>query len=125
MSMIYFLPILLVILFTIGWYFQDTKGIKRQIVKLSKLDTIAIIDEQKNLEKADTKQENLHFQLVQAGLTKKEYNEGKLVFAIIGLVLAIALPLFFSFTIGLIGIVLGILIIIFGGKIYLYISKNI
>ncbi len=49
----------------------------------------------KNLEKVDTKQENLHFQLVQAGLTKKEYNEGKLVFAIIGLVLAIALPLFF------------------------------
>ena len=124
MSMIYFLPILIVILFTIGWYFQDTKGIKKQIVKLSKLDTIAIIDEQKNLEKTDTNQNNLHFQLVQAGLTKKEYNEGKLVFAIIGLVLAIALPLFFSFTIGLIGIILGIIIIIFGGKIYLYISKN-
>lgn len=124
MSMIYFLPILFVILFTIAWYFHDSKNIKKQIVKLSKLDAVAIIDEQKNLEKVDTHQNNLHFQLVQAGLTKKEYNEGKLVFAIIGLVLVIALPLFFSFTIGVIGIILGILIIIFGGKIYLYISKT-
>ncbi len=34
MSMIYFLPILIVVLFTIGWYFQDTKGIKKTDCKI-------------------------------------------------------------------------------------------
>jgi len=123
--MIYFLPVLFVILFIIAWFFYDSKGIKKQIVLLSKLDSLAIVDQQKEI-RDDDKDEasNLHFKLIQAGLTKKEYNEGKLVFAIMGIVIAVSLPLFFSSTVGIIGILVGILLIIFGGPLYLSISKS-
>lgn len=126
MSLIYFLPILLIIVLIIVWYFYDSRGQKKQIVMLSKLDALAIVDQQKELKQEEDSDEenNLYFKLIQAGLTKKEYNEGKLVFAIIGLFLAISLPIFFDFTIGVIGIILGVLLIIFGGKIYIYISKS-
>ncbi|PLY04799.1 MAG: hypothetical protein C0625_15585 [Arcobacter sp.] len=125
MNMIYFLPVLFVILFIIAWFFYDSKGIKKQIVLLSKLDSLAIVDQQKEI-RDDDKDEasNLHFKLIQAGLTKKEYNEGKLVFAIMGIVIAVSLPLFFSSTVGIIGILVGILLIIFGGPLYLSISKS-
>ncbi len=124
MSMIYFLPIFFVVLFIIVWFFYDNKGVKKQIVQLSKLDSAAIIDKHKEIKEKEDHVEDIHFKLIQAGLTKKEYNEGKMVFAIIGIVLAVSLPLFFSFTIGIIGVVVGVLIIIFGGKIYLHISKS-
>ncbi len=125
MSMIYFLPVLIVILFIIGWFFNDSKGIKKQIVLLSKLDALAIVDQQKETKEEDEdKPKSLHFKLVQAGLTKKEYNEGKLVFAIMGIVIAVTLPLFFEFNMGVIGIVVGVLLIIFGGPLYLHISKS-
>ncbi len=125
MSMMYFLPILFVILFIIGWFFNDSKGIKKQIVLLSKLDALAIVDQQKEIKEEDQDQtKSLHFKLIQAGLTKKEYNEGKLVFAIMGIIIGVTLPLFFSFNIGIIGIIVGVLLIIFGGPLYLYISKS-
>lgn len=125
MSVIYFLPVFLVILFIIAWFFYDTKGVKKQIVLLSKLDALAIVDQQKEIKNDDKEgTTSLHFKLVQSGITKKEYNEGKLVFALIGIILAIALPLFFSFTIGVIGIVVGLLLLILGGPLYLYISKS-
>lgn len=124
MNALWFLPILIVIITIIVWFFYDSKNIKKQIVELSKLDSSAIVDQQKEIKSSDENNENLHFKLVQAGLTKKEYNEGKFVFTIMGLVIGISLPIFFSFTIGLIGIVIGILLIIFGGKIYLSISNS-
>lgn len=123
MSLIYFSPIIIVLSIIIFWFFNDSKNIKKQIIQLSKLDALAILDQQKEI-KTTVTSENLHFKLIQAGLTKKEYNEGKIVFAILGLVLAIALPLFFSFKVGIIGIVVGIIFIVFGGKIYLHISKS-
>ena len=125
MNIIYFLPVLIVIFFIIAWFFYDSKGVKKQIVLLSKLDTLAIVDQQKNIKKEEKDGDNnLPFKLVQAGITKKEYNEGKLVFAIMGIIIAITLPLFFSFTIGVIGVISGILLLIFGGPLYLYIAKS-
>jgi tight adherence protein C len=126
MNIIYFLPIIIVIFVIIGWYFYDSKGQKKQIVILSKLDALAILDQQKDIKSTENENEqnDLYFQLIQAGLTKKEYNEGKLVFAIIGLILGISLPLFFSSEIGIIGIIIGILLLVFGGKLYIYISKT-
>ena len=125
MNLIYFLPIFIIILIIIVWYFYDSRGQKKQIILLSKLDALAIVDQQKAIKTSDEDAENnLPFKLVQAGLTKKEYNEGKLIFAIIGLIISIALPLLFDSPIGILGIVGGILLIVFGGQLYLYISKS-
>jgi len=124
MNVLWFLPILIVIITIIVWFFYDSKNIKKQIVELSKLDSEAIVDQQKEIKSSEDNTENLHFKLVQAGLTKKEYNEGKFVFTIMGLVIGISLPIFFSFTVGLIGIIIGILLIVFGGKIYISISNS-
>lgn len=124
MSLIYFLPIFIIIILIIVWYFLDTRGQKKQIVLLSKLDALAIVDQQKEIKQTQSEDDsnNLHFKLIQAGLTKKEYNEGKFVFAIIGLVIGISFPLLFDFEIGVIGILVGIVLLIFGGKLYLHIS---
>ncbi|WP_072679776.1 type II secretion system F family protein [Arcobacter sp. LA11] len=124
MNIIIFLPIFLAIIFLIGWFFYDSKSIKKQIVLLSKLDSLAIIEKQNEIKNKADDTQDLHFKLIQAGLTKKEYNEGKLVFAIMGLVIGISFPIFFSFTVGVTGILIGILLLIFGGKLYLYISKS-
>lgn len=124
MNLLYFSPIFIVIIVIIVWYFYDSKNQKKQIVMLSKLDPLAIIDQQKEMKKSDEDNSNdLYFKLIQAGLTKKEYNEGKLVVALIGIIVAVSFPALFSPNIGIIGIVVGILLIIFGGKVYIYISK--
>lgn len=125
MSAVYFLPVILVIVLLLIWSFYDSKNIKKQVIQLSKLDSTAIIDQQKEMkEKEVDSTQEFHMKLIQAGLTKKEYNEGKYVFIIMGLVIAIALPIFFSPTIGIIGLAVGILLVIFGGKIYIHISKS-
>lgn len=124
MTLYFFLPILLIVVLVLTWYFYDARGQKKQIVQLSKLDSTAIIDKQKGRDSGKEEDNNLHFKLIQAGLTKKEYNEGKLVFAIIGIILAVSLPILFEFTIGVIGIIIGVLLVVFGGKLYIYISKN-
>lgn len=128
MSIIYFLPIIFILLGIAFWYVYDSKGQKKQIIQLSKLDALAIIDQEKELkEKEEDNEENqLYFKLIQAGLTKKEYNEGKFVFALIGIIVAAALPILFGLlsAIGIISIIIGIVLILFGGKIYIYISKT-
>ncbi len=127
MDLIYFSPIILVILGIIVWYLFDSRGQKKQIVLLSKLDAIGIVDKQKELNKGteEDHSKDLYFKLVQAGLTKKEYNEGKLVFALIGIIVLIALPILFGFSlIGIIGIAVGIVLLLFGGPLYISISKS-
>lgn len=124
MSILYFSPILIVLIVILAWYFYDTRGQKKQIIKLSKLDALAIVDKQKDITNENNDETNLYFKLIQAGLTKKEYNEGKLVFVIMGLVIGISFPLLFSLTVGIIGICIGILLAVFGGPIYIYISKT-
>jgi len=125
MNLLYFSPIFIVIIVIIVWYFYDSRNQKKQIVMLSKLDPLAIIDQQKEMKKSDEDNSNdLYFKLIQAGLTKKEYNEGKLVVALIGIIVAVAFPALFSPNIGIIGMIVGVLLIIFGGKLYIYISKT-
>ena len=61
--------------------------------------------------------------LIQAGITYKEYTEARLLFALIGIIIMSVLPFFFSLTVGVISVAVGILCIVFGGEIYLNISK--
>jgi len=115
-------PILLVLLTILIIYLIKNQKRKKNIILLSKLDVTTIVNQQKITTIDDIN--NLNFKLIQAGITLKEYNEGRIVISLIGLILIFALPILFSFKIGLIGAVIGILIIIFGGKIFLYISKT-
>ncbi len=125
MYILYFVPVIVAVVIIIAWYFYDTRKQKKQIVLLSKLDILAIVDQQKELKSEDNNEENnLHFKLIQAGLTKKEYNEGKIVFSLIGVIFIIALPLLFSTTVGVIGIFIGVILIVFSGHFYIYISKK-
>lgn len=125
MNFLYFLPVILVLVFIALWFFNDSKKVKKQIIELSKLDSTAIIGQQKEVKEEDKdSSQKFHLDLIQAGVTKKEYNEGRLVFALIGVILAVALPILFNSTVGIIGVFIGILLIIFGGKLYLYISKS-
>jgi len=124
MSLIYFLPVLITIIGLLVWFMYDRGGIKKQIILLSKLDKFDIIDKQTQVTKDQNEEDTLSFKLIQAGITYKEYNEGRLTFAILGIVLAVALPIFFSFEIGLIGVILGIVCVVFGGQMYLSIAKS-
>ncbi len=94
---------------------------KRNIILLSKLDIVSIINHQK-IKKADDST-SLTFKLIQAGITFKEYTEARLVFALIGIIVMVAFPLLFSMTIGVMGVVVGIILLIFGGQIYIEIAK--
>jgi tight adherence protein C len=46
------------------------------------------------------------------------------VFSLIGLIIGIAAPILFNINIGMIGILVGVLLVIFGGPLYLYIAKS-
>lgn len=124
MNIYFFLPVLLVIGVIVFWYIKDTKETKRQVIELSKLDSAAILDKQEASSTFDF-EDNLSFKLLQAGLTKKEYNEGKLLLAFIGLILICAfLFLSSNIIIQIIGCGIGLGLIFLGGKIHLFISKK-
>lgn len=93
---------------------------QKTIILLSKLDNKAIIEEQNKKVKND----NLNMKLIQAGITYKEYTEARLLFALIGIIIMGVLPFFFSTLVAIISVIVGILIIVFGGNIYLNISKT-
>ncbi len=107
---------LLALLFLMG-----RRKLQKNIILLSQLDNKAIIDQQKNKRKESG---NLSMKLIQSGITYKEYTEARLVFALIGIIIMTVLPFFFSFIVGACSIAIGILIVIFGGEIYLSISKS-
>ena len=94
---------------------------QKNIILLSRLDTKSIIDQQKNKHKDGG---NLSMKLIQSGITYKEYTEARLLFSLIGIIIMGTLPFFFSLTVGVISVVCGLLCIIFGGEIYLNISKS-
>ena len=114
-------PFIVLLVLSIKSYITR-RGRQKLIIALSTLDVSGIVSQQHKTEKLNEK--DLNFQLIQAGITLKEYTEGRLVLALIGLILMIALPLLFSFTVGMIGVAAGIIAIIFGGKIYIHISKS-
>jgi tight adherence protein C len=116
-----FLPILLGIILLMAFFILDRRKQQRNIVLLSQLDNKAIIDQQKSRKKESG---NLSMKLIQSGITYKEYTEARLLFALMGIVIMTVLPFFFSLTVGICSVVVGLLIVIFGGEIYLSISKS-
>ena len=117
-------PILLLFLLVGSWYLYERYKNKKNIILLSQLDVAGIIDTQKKqTEKTDKKNTDFNLKLIQSGITLKEYNEARLLFAIMGLILASVLPFFLPLTISIIVVIVGILVILFGGQIYLSISK--
>lgn len=115
------IPVIIAITLVLIWFIIDRQRQQRNIVLLSKLDNLSIVDKQNEIK---TKQnDDFSLKLIQAGINQKEYSEGKLAISIIGAVLMIALPIFFSIKVGIIGIVIGAILIIFGGKLYIFIEK--
>ncbi len=114
------IPFLMGIFLLLTLFLLDRRKQQKNIVLLSRLDNKAIIDQQKNKKKENG---NLSMKLIQAGITYKEYTEARLVFGLMGIIIMSVLPFFFSLVVGICSIVIGILIVIFGGEIYLSISK--
>lgn len=114
-------PMLLVVLSLCIVLIIQRKKQQRNIVLLSKLDNKAIIEEQNKDKKSNT---DLNMKLIQAGITYKEYTEARLLFALIGFIIMGVLPFFFSLTFAIISVIVGVLCVVFGGKVYLMIAKT-
>ncbi|MEA3228338.1 MAG: type II secretion system F family protein [Campylobacterota bacterium] len=118
---ILFAPALFILSVLLTLYIIKQQKRKRNIILLSKLDIVSIVNQQQIKKTDDTN--SLSFKLIQAGITHKEYTEARLLFGLIGLIIMIALPLLFSKTIAIIAIIVGIILMIFGGQIYIEIAK--
>ena len=116
-----FTPILLAILVLAILLYLQRRNQQKNIILLSQFDNKTIIDQQKSKKSNDN---DFTMKLIRAGITYKEYTEARLLFALIGIIIMSVLPFFFSLTVGIISIVVGILAIIFGGEIYLSMSKS-
>lgn len=114
-----FMPMFIGTIIILTLLYTQRKNRQKNIVLLSNLDNKSIIDEQSK--KQDDN--NLNLKLIQAGTTYKEYTEARLIFSLIGLIIIFVLPFFTSAFISTISVLIGVLIIIFGGKIFLAISK--
>lgn len=124
LTIIIIAPIVTILLFILLWYVFDRQKNKRQIVLLSKLDVAGIIDQQKQKVSDNKKGNDFNLKLIQAGITLKEYNESRILFAIIGLIIMSILPFFIPLTFAIIAVVIGVLLVVFGGQIYLSIAKS-
>ena len=115
-------PLILFLIVGITLYFYDRMQRQKNIVLLSELNRNSILEQQNANKKYSD--EGFKLQLIQAGITIKEYNEARLLFLVIGLLVGSILPFFLpvTFTIGV--IIIGILLAYFGGKIFIYISKQ-
>lgn len=100
-------------------YYYDRYQKQKNVILLSKLSTSNIIDEQNNSQD----NEKFTMKLIQAGTTLKEYKESRFLFILIALIIGLVLPPFLGMNMAIISIVLSIVIAIFGGEIFLYISK--
>lgn len=118
--LIILIPIFTLLLGLAVYYFLLNYNRNKMIVEMSKTEREQIVRQAK----AFTSRENtFKFELMQAGLVEKEYNEGKYLFILIGLVVGIVVPVFFPNMFGAMAFVAGVIFIIFGGKIYLAIAK--
>jgi tight adherence protein C len=115
-----FTPLIIGALIIVTLIYTQRKKRQKNIVLLSGLDNKSIIEEQNKKQKDDS----LNLKLIQAGTTYKEYTEARLLFSLIGLIITFALPFFSSTLIAIASVIIGILIIIYGGQIFLYISKS-
>jgi len=115
-------PIGVILLSLLVWFIYDRFKRQKNIVLLSKLSVSNIIEQQQNQKKHSN--EEFKLKLIQAGASLKEYNEARFLFAVIGAVLIFTLPFFFSFNMSVMVVVIGLLVIAFGGQIFLYIGKS-
>ncbi len=122
LNLLIFAPIGVLLLLLLTWLLYDRYKRQRNIVLLSKLSVSNIIEQQQNTKKQSS--ENFKLKLIQAGTTLKEYNEARFLFAVIGAILIFTLPFFLSFNISVMVVIVGLLIIAFGGQIFLYIGKS-
>ncbi len=118
--LIILLPLLITFCVIVAVIFLQQRKQQKNIVLLSKLDNKAIIEEQ---HKKENNNNNLNMKLIQAGITYKEYNEARLLFALIGIIVIAVLPFFVSPLIASVVVLAGLICIVFGGKIYLNIAK--
>ena len=114
-------PIALILLSLLVWFIYDRYKRQKNIILLSKLSASNIIEQQSQKKQSD---ENFKLKLIQAGASLKEYNEARFLFAVIGSVLIFTLPFFFSFNMSVVVVIIGLLVITFGGQIFLYIGKS-
>lgn len=117
---IIFAPILLIALVMGILYFAQRYKRHKYIVLLSKLDMATVVSQFKN-NSGDVNK--LNQSLIQSGITLKEYNEARVLFSIIGIILIVSIPMLFSQMIGAIAVAIGVGCIVFGGKMYLAIAK--
>lgn len=118
--LILFGPLLLLIIGLIGYLIFSNLNRNRMILNLSKPETEQIVRQAKSL---TSKENSFKLELMKAGLIEKEYNEGKYLFILIGLIVGIVVPIFFPNIIGFFAIIAGLGCVFFGGKIYLSIAK--
>ena len=116
------MPLLIALLLLLVWFIYDRYKKQKNIVLLSKLSVNNIIEHQQSQKKHSN--EEFKLKLIQAGTTLKEYNEARFLFALIGAILIFTLPFFLSLSISIAVVIIGILIIVFGGEIFLYIGKS-
>jgi len=114
-------PIIIAILIYVILIVIQRQKYQKNIILLSKLDNKGIIEEQNSNKK---KSNSFNIKLIQSGITYKEYMEARLLFSLIGLIIMSILPFFFSFIVGVISVIVGLICIVFGGNIYLSISKS-
>jgi len=122
MTILIIAPIATVVLLLLGWFLYDRYKRQKNIVLLSKLSVSNIIEQQQSSKKQSN--EDFKLKLMQAGATLKEYNEARFLFAIIGTILIFTLPFFVPFNISVGVVIVGLLVIAFGGQIFLYIGKS-
>lgn len=117
--------VLLAIAFGV-WSLLQRYKTKKNVILLSKLDLTAIIDQQKkSSDDFDYHAESdFKLELIRAGITLKEYNEARLLFAVIGIIILVVSPIFLDILYAIIPMALGVLCIIMGGKIYIAIAKS-
>lgn len=118
---ILFGPAILISMIVMIYFYVKSNKRKKNIILLSTLDVASIVKQQHVKKESDTA--SFNFRLIQAGITLKEYNEARILFMLLGIILIIALPLLFSLTVGIIGVILGVASVVFGGKIYIFIAK--
>ncbi len=120
--MIYlFLPFIVTLLIIGIWIYFDNNNKKQFILKLAEFDKYSIINKQ---EKIKQNSEIFTYELMQAGLTIKQYKEGFFAFIILGLVFILSSIFYFPSFFSIIGIILGFICILGGGKLYIIISKK-
>jgi len=114
-------PIAIIFLSLLTWFIYDRYKRQKNIILLSKLSVSNIIEQQSQKKQSN---EEFKLKLIQAGASLKEYNEARFLFAVIGSVLIFTLPFFFSFNVSVVVVIIGLLVITFGGQIFLYIGKS-